>query len=307
MGGFLRGPTLWFTERAAVRRLFTEHRLGRRFAARFVAGDTLADATRVAGGLRASGIRTMLNHLGEDVASPAQAAAATDAYVRGLKRIHEHPELDADVSVKLTQLGLDVSSELCRENMERVLQAAFGTLVMIDMESRHYVERTIEMYLGLRDRFPKLGICLQAALHRTPEDAARIGGPDAIVRMCKGAYLEPPEAALQGRGEIRSAYARLAASLLAAGSVVHVATHDRRLVAGAEAFLHARGVPRQRYEFQMLYGIRRDLQAALVARGEPVRVYVPYGTEWYPYLTRRLAERPGNIWFFVSNALRRAG
>jgi proline dehydrogenase len=163
------------------------------------------------------------------------------------------------------------------------------------------------MYLGLRDRFPKLGICLQAALHRTPEDAARIGGPDAIVRMCKGAYLEPPEAALQGRGEIRSAYARLAASLLAAGSVVHVATHDRRLVAGAEAFLHARGLPRGRHEFQMLYGIRRDLQAALVARGEPVRVYVPYGTEWYPYLTRRLAERPGNIWFFVSNALRRAG
>src|SRR5262249_34781770 len=144
MGGFLRGPTLWFTERATVRRLFTEHRLGRRFAARFVAGDTLEDAMRVAGGLRASGIRTMLNHLGEEVASPAQAAAATDAYVRGLKRIHEQPAIDANVSVKLTQLGLDVSTELCMEHMERVLQAASGALVMIDMESRQYVDRTIE-------------------------------------------------------------------------------------------------------------------------------------------------------------------
>jgi proline dehydrogenase len=307
MGGFLRWPTLWFTERATVRRLFTEHRLGRRFAARFVAGDTLQDAIRVAGGLRASGIRTMLNHLGEEVASPAQAAAATDAYVRGLKRIHEHPEIDANVSVKLTQLGLDVSTELCRENMERVLQAASGTLVMIDMESRHYVDRTIDVYLGLRDRFTKLGICLQAALHRTWDDVPAIGRPGAIVRMCKGAYLEPPEAALQGRREIRRAYAHLTATLVASGATVHVATHDRRLVEGAASFVRERGLSKDRYEFQMLYGIRRDLQAALVARDEPVRVYVPYGTEWYPYLTRRLAERPGNIWFFASNALRRAG
>src|SRR5262245_53436010 len=225
MGGFLRGPTLWFTERASVRRLFTEHRLGRRFAARFVAGDTLEDAMRVAGALRASGIRTMLNHLGEEVASPAQAAAATDAYVRGLKRIHEHPAIHANVSVKLTQLGLDVSTELCLENMERVLGAASGALVMIDMESRHYVDRTLEVYLGLRQRFPQLGICLQAALHRTIDDARAIGGPGAIVRVCKGAYLEPPEAALQGRAEIRRAYARLTATLVAAGATVHLATH----------------------------------------------------------------------------------
>ncbi len=307
MGGFLRGPTRWFTERATVRRLFTEHRLGRRFAARFVAGDSLEDAMRVAGELRASGVRTMLNHLGEEVASPAQAAAATDAYVRGLKRIHEHPAIDANVSVKLTQLGLDVSTELCMENMERVLHAASGALVMIDMESRQYVDRTIGVYLELRDRFPALGICLQAALRRTVEDVTAIGGPGSIVRMCKGAYLEPPGVALQGRREIRRAYARCTATLVAAGATVHLATHDRRLVEGAASFVHARAVSKDRYEFQMLFGIRRDLQAALVARGEPVRVYVPYGTEWYPYLTRRLAERPGNIWFFVSNALRRAG
>jgi proline dehydrogenase len=176
---------------------------------------------------------------------------------------------------------------------------------MIDMESRHYVDRTLEVYAGLRGRFPHIGVCLQACLRRTEADAARIAGPAAIVRVVKGAYLEPPEAAFQRLRDIRSSFARLSAHLLAAGSAVHVATHDRGLIEGASSFVRAKSIAKERCEFQMLYGIRRDLQAALVARGDPVRVYLPYGTEWYPYLTRRLAERPGNIWFFLSNALRR--
>jgi proline dehydrogenase len=213
--------------------------------------------------------------------------------------------------VKLTQLGLDTSAELCAENIERVLQAANGpgtpTLVMIDMEASEYVGRTLELYMALRSRHPNVGVCLQAYLRRTASDVHRIGGPAAIVRMAKGAYLEPPEVALQRRSEIRRNFARLSATLLASGSTVHFATHDPKLVEGAKAFARARRIHASRYEFQMLYGIRRDLQAALVREGEPVRVYVPYGTQWYPYLTRRLAERPANIWFFVSNALRRGG
>jgi proline dehydrogenase len=198
---------------------------------------------------------------------------------------------------------------MCGENMERVLQVAAEvdppTLVMIDMEASEYVDRTLDVYLGLRDRYSALGLAIQSYLHRSSRDVRRIAGPAAIVRMVKGAYLEPPEIALQPMRDIRRSYAQLSATLLASGAAVHFATHDERLVRGAKAFVRSRGYAHSRYEFQMLHGIRRDLQASLVSEGEPVRVYVPYGTEWYPYLTRRLAERPANLWFFASNLVRR--
>jgi proline dehydrogenase len=305
----LRGPTLWLTERPTVRRLMTHHRLGWHLARRFVAGDTLEAGMDAARSLSQQGIAAMLDHLGENVDSPAQAAQATDAYVRALKRVQESGELDCNISVKLTQLGLDSSTELCAENMERVLQVASNggrpILVMIDMESAGYLDRTLDVYRALRQRYPNVGLCLQAYLYRTPGDALTIAGPQAIVRMAKGAYLEPPEVVFGTRREVASNYARVAATLFSAGSTVHLATHDGSLVEGARAFIRERRIPRQRYEFQMLYGIRRDLQAELVREGEPVRVYIPYGTSWYPYLTRRLAERPANVWFFLSNLVRR--
>jgi proline dehydrogenase len=289
----------------------TEHPLGRQVAGRFVAGDTLDAGIAAARSLDARGIAAMLDHLGENVSSPSQASEATDNYVRALKRVQEWPDIDCNMSVKLTQLGMDVSTELCGENMERVLQTAAGAdrpiLVMIDMESSEYVDRTLDVYLRLRDRYPSLGVCLQAYLYRTAEDVRRIAGPEAVVRVAKGAYLEPPEVAYRRRGEVRTNFARLAATLLAAGSMVHLATHDVLLVAGARRFIRDRGIGPDRFEFQMLYGIRRDLQARLEREGEPVRVYIPYGTQWYPYLTRRLAERPANVWFFLSNLLRRGG
>jgi proline dehydrogenase len=311
MTNLLRGPTIWFTELSAVRRLITEHPLGRRVAERFVAGDTLDAGMQAAAALRRDGIRAMLDHLGENVGSPAQAAEATDAYIRALKRIQEQPEIDCNISVKLTQLGLDSSTELCMENMERVLQAATrpdgATLLMIDMEASEYVERTIEAYLALRSRYSNVGVCIQSCLHRSEADVRRIAGPEAIVRMVKGAYLEPPDVAASARADISRRFALLSATLLASGSVVHFATHDPSLVQGAKRYVRSCRVPHARYEFQLLYGIRRDLQKALTRDGEPVRVYVPYGTSWYPYLTRRLAERPANVWFFISNALRRGG
>jgi proline dehydrogenase len=307
----LRAPTLWITERGFVRKLMTEHRLGRQVAGRFVAGDTLDAGIAAARSLDARGIAAMLDHLGENVTSPSQASEATDNYVRALKRLQEWPDIDCNMSVKLTQLGMDVSTDLCGENMERVLQTAAGPdrpiLVMIDMESSEYVDRTLDVYLGLRDRYPSLGVCLQAYLYRTAEDVRRIAIPDAVVRVAKGAYLEPPEVAYRRRGEVRTNFGRLAATLLAAGSVVHLATHDVLLVEGARRFIRERGIAPDRFEFQMLYGIRRDLQARLEQEGEPVRVYIPYGTQWYPYLTRRLAERPANVWFFLSNLFRRGG
>jgi proline dehydrogenase len=304
-------PLIWAAETPAVRHLFTSHPLGRRLAGRFVPGDSLDDGMRAVGELADRGIGGILNHLGENVASAAQAAEATDAYVRALKRIEETPGADCAISVKLTQLGLDESVAACRDNVERVLQAATradgATLVMIDMESSRYVDATLELYLRLRDGHSNVGVCVQSCLHRTPEDVRRIAAPGAVVRVCKGAYSEPADIALRSRREVSIRFTQVVATLMASGAVVHVATHDPSLVEGMQAYVRARSISRVRYEFQMLYGIRRDLQARLVRHGEPVRVFVPYGSAWYPYLTRRLAERPANVWFFASNALRRDG
>jgi proline dehydrogenase len=308
MNNLFRAFILWLTGLPLVRRLVLEHRFGQLVAQRFVAGALLDQGMAAADSLAEEGIGAMLDHLGENVATAEQAAAATDQYIGALKRIRARPDLGANIAVKLTQLGLDLSTELSTTNMERVLaEASSGgppILVMIDMESHEYVDRTLEVYLALRERHANVGVAIQSYLHRTPADIERIGGPRAIVRMVKGAYLEPGDVALRRMKDIRARFARLSVALWSSGATVHVATHDRRLIAGARAYVHRAGVPRDRYEFQMLYGIRRDIQGRLQGQGEPVRVYLPYGTQWYPYLTRRLAERPANIWFFASNLLR---
>jgi proline dehydrogenase len=281
--------------------------VGKRVASRFVAGGSLDEAIAVARSLEERGIRTILDHLGENVVRPEQAAGAAASYVEVLDRIGGEPGLDCAISVKLTQLGLDFSNDLCISQMERVLGAAGAAdaLVMIDMESSPYVDRTLTIFRDLRERHERVGIALQSYLRRTAADVEALP-PGSIVRMVKGAYLEPPEVAFPTRREVDAAFARLTAILLARGHTVHVATHDPRLIEGTKRYLARTGLPWTRVEFQMLYGIRRDLQDDLAARGYPVRVYVPYGTEWYPYLTRRLAERPANMVFFLSNLLRSA-
>jgi len=274
-------------------------------ASRFVAGEQLDDAIRVAKALDGQGISTILDHLGENVTAPEHAADAVAAYVRALERIRHEPFLDLGISVKLTQLGLDFSHEMTVANLEQVLEAASeaGTLVMIDMESSVYVDRTLAVFRELRTRHERVGLCLQSYLRRTARDVDEL--PDAsIVRMVKGAYLEPPEVAFTTRREVDETFARLTATLLARGHIVHVATHDPKLLDGTVAFVERRGVPWTKVELQMLLGVRRDVQARLANASRPVRVYVPYGSEWYPYLTRRLAERPANMWFFLSNLVR---
>jgi proline dehydrogenase len=304
-GPLLRAPVLWIVHGRSFRWLATRTPIGRAVAYRFVAGEDLDPAVATCRELQADGIGAVLDHLGENVTAPEQAAEAAAAYVRALDRIHREGDLDAYISVKLTQLGLDFSAELCTSHMERVLDAArqAGRLVMIDMESSVYVDRTLAVFRDLRSRHEHVGVCLQSYLRRTPADVDAL--PDgSIVRLVKGAYLEPPEVALGSRREVDAAFVRLAATLLARGHTLHVATHDPKLIAGAERFVERRGIPAERVEYQMLYGVRRDLQARLARDGRPVRVYVAYGTEWYPYLTRRLAERPANMWFFLSNLVR---
>lgn len=311
MNPFLRRPTLSLTGQPWFRQLVAGSPIGRSVARRFVAGEDLDDAMRAAEALAERRVASMLNHIGENASTPAQAALATDAYVRALKQIRERPELDCCISVKPTQLGMDSSRESWLENAEQVLQAAASAdpsiLVMIDMEASAYVGRTLEAYLELRGRFPNVGVCLQANLRRTAADVEGVGGSGSIVRVVKGAYLEPDEIAYRRRREVDRNFARISATLLAAGGTVHFATHDPRLLEGARSFIRTRSISARRYEFQFLYGIRRDLQASLVRESQPVRVYIPYGTEWYPYLTRRLAERPANIRFFLSNLVRVRG
>jgi proline dehydrogenase len=287
-----------------VRALVTGTRPGRAVASRFVAGDTLADAMERAGALDRERIATMLDHLGENVGTAAQAEAAREDYLAALAALRAAPSLDGAVSVKLTQLGLDLSEDLCRENLDVILTVADeqATLVMIDMEAHGYVDRTLEVFRAAHVEHPRVGVCLQSYLRRSDGDVFRLPEGSRI-RLVKGAYLEPRGVVYTDKREVDASYARLFSTLLARGHAVDAATQDPRLIEGIRTRADARSAW-ARVEFQMLYGVRRDLQVRLAAQGYPVRVYVPYGTQWYPYLTRRMAERPANVWFFLSNLVR---
>ncbi len=287
------------------RQLATQTPPGRAVATRFVAGETLAEAMAVARDLDRVRTLTMLDHLGENVTRPEQALAARHAYLTAIGAAKEAPTLDCAISIKLTQLGLDVAVADCLSHVEPVLDAAAdaGVRVMIDMESHPYVDATLEVLRVAHDRYPKVGVCLQSYLRRTERDIFDL--PSGVrVRLVKGAYLEPPDMVYQDKSGVDAAWARLFVTLLARGHAIDAATHDPRLIDGVKERVNQLDDGWARVEFQMLYGVRRDLQAALAGQGYPLRVYVPYGTEWYPYLTRRLAERPANVWFFLSNLMR---
>ena len=303
----MNAPVLRLTQARWFRWLATRTPPGRALASRFVAGEHLNDAIAAARSLANDGIWAMLDHLGENVRAPEQASEAANAYVGALDRIREQGSLDCMISVKLSQLGLDFSSELCISHMERVMAAASSadSVVMIDMESSAYVDRTLAIFRDLRARHHRLGLCLQCSLRRTEADVRALPG-GSIIRLVKGAYLEAPEIALTSRRDVDAAFARCFVRLIDRGHTIHVATHDPRLIERTRRFVERSGVPWTRVEFQMLFGVRRDLQRRLARGGYPVRVYIPYGAEWYPYLTRRLAERPANMWFFLSNLVRRA-
>jgi proline dehydrogenase len=289
------------------RRLATGTRPGRSVASRFVAGESLDEAMEAARSLDRARIAAMLDHLGENVRVPEQAAEAAAKYIRALERIEEDGTLDCAISIKLTQLGLDLSRDLCAGHLRRILEAAetARTLVMIDMESHGYVDPTLAVFREVHADFPRLGVCLQSYLRRTERDVFALP-PGARIRLVKGAYLEEPDVVYESKREVDQSFARLFATLWSRGHAIDVATHDPVLLDGVKRVIEKEPNGWSRAEFQMLYGIRRDLQNRLAREGYPIRVYIPYGTEWYPYLTRRLAERPANVWFFLSNLLRRA-
>ena len=289
---------LAITSRPELRRLFTERSLGRRLAMRFVAGESLDEAVAVSRRLNRRGMSVSLDHLGEHVTDPEMAVRARKDYVACLERIGAE-QLDANVSIKLSQLGLGLDPALTEEAVEELARKAqeVGTTVTIDMEESRYTEATVELFARLQPRLGNLGVALQAYLRRTDEDLERLVRLGGHLRLCKGAYDEPPEAAYQSKREVDESFDRLLGRLMASGTTFPaVATHDEARIDLARRLAGSRSEP---FEFQMLYGIRRRLQDQLVNEGFPLRIYVPYGAQWYPYLTRRLAERPANLFFFL--------
>lgn len=304
----LKGTLLYLANRRPVYRLVMRHDLLRGLTQRYVAGEELADGIVVAETLNTQGLLVSLDHLGESVTSVAAARRAVTAYLDALEAIASE-QVEGNISLKLTQLGLDLSRELCVSHLRTILDRArqLQTFVRIDMESSAYTERTLDVHRELWDAgFRNVGIVLQAYLYRTAGDVERAIDMGVQVRLCKGAYLEPPRVAFPTKAEVDANYARLLERLLTAGNHPAIATHDERLINRALEIARANNVAPESFDFEMLYGVRRDLQLRLVSAGHRVRVYLPYGHEWYPYLIRRLAERPANLGFFVRSLLAEA-
>lgn len=279
--------------------------LARRLAARFVAGDTWADGLEAGRRINREGIAVTFDRLGESVTSLAEAEASRDEYLRVLDEISDH-KLSANVSIKLTQFGMDISEPACRANAEQLVRRAReqNNFVRIDMESSAYTERTLRMVSDLHARYGTVGTVIQAYLRRSEKDIETLCRHGIRVRLCKGAYLEPAEVAFQAKSDVDRNFVHLMRILLAAGTYPAIATHDEKIILDAKNFVAARNLARDSFEFQMLYGIRRDLQRRLVAEGYRLRLYVPFGKAWYPYFMRRLAERPANVVFLARNLLR---
>ena len=271
------------------------------FACRFIAGETTEDAIDTARAIEAQGLLLTLDLLGESVSSLAEAETATRAYVRVVEDIIASG-IGRNLSLKLTQLGLDVDRASAVDNLRKILERAepAGFFVRIDMEGSRYTDVTLDIFETLwHQSYRQIGIVLQAALHRSEQDLARMNALGARIRLVKGAYREPKSIAYQKKADVDAAYARLLKTLLSTGHYPAIATHDRDMIALARRWAAEQDIGQDRFEFQMLYGIQRDVQAALARDGYRVRVYVPFGREWFPYFMRRLGERPANVMFVL--------
>jgi proline dehydrogenase len=305
----MRQGLLWLSERQGIFNFVRRNGLARRLASRFVAGETVEQGVSAAAELAGRGITTSLDLLGESVTAEAEAAAARDQYLRMLDQLAAADKgVEVNVSVKLTQMGLDISEDLCHANMALILDKAkaLGGFVRLDMEGSAYTQRTLDFF-GKR-LFPQYGahcgVVIQAMLRRSERDIDDLISMRARVRLCKGAYLEPASVAFPDKDDVDKNYIRLMERLLLKGNYPALATHDEAVIAQAREFARRQEIAPGQFEFQMLYGVRRDLQHRLRQAGHRMRVYIPFGAQWYPYLMRRLAERPANIAFLLGSVVR---
>lgn len=303
----LRSSLIWLSRQQSIFRFVRNNGFAKKFAARFVAGETIETACDAVAALNAKGVTASLDQLGESVTHEAEARETGLKYLRLLDEIARR-KLDANVSVKLTALGQDISDAVCEEITRAILQRAkqYGTFVRLDMEGSDYTQRTLDFFAQrlFPDFAENVGVVLQSMMRRTARDVAWANERQCRVRICKGAYLEPASVAFPDKRDVDRTFVECAKSLVEHGRYPGIATHDAAIIAEVSAWAKANGIGADRFEFQMLYGVRRDLQEQLVRDGWRLRVYVPYGTQWYPYLMRRLAERPANLWFITGNVLR---
>jgi proline dehydrogenase len=300
----MRSFLLHLSESKRLAPLIMHNSLSRRVARRFVAGETLDDAVEVARNVNSAMQLASLDLLGENVSDEAGARQAAENYLAIFERI-EREKLDSNVSLKLTQLGIDLSENLCQELLEKIITraAAQGNFVRIDMEGSPYTERTVEMAKRVRAKYAAVGTVMQAYLYRTEKDVLDLISAGCRLRLCKGAYKEPADIAFAKKSEVDANYVKLMKLLLPSGIYHGIATHDPAMIDATIEFAREKNIGREQFEFQMLYGIRTDLQKQLVRDGFRLRIYIPYGTDWFPYFMRRLAERPANLTFFLRNLL----
>ncbi len=304
----LRALFIWLSESKRLRRIAEHSSMGRKNSRRFVAGETLEEVLAAAAAVNQLGQGVSIDNLGENVTNAEEARASAALYGRLLDQISAR-KLDANVSLKLTHMGLDVDAKLAEELVSGLVAHAkrTGNFVRVDMEGSPYTQRTLDFVHQLH-REPGnqgvVGAVIQSYLRRSEQDVEALLNARIRIRLCKGAYKEPPELAFQKKSEVDANFVRLSKLLLKSGVYHGIATHDEKMIQATIAFAKAEGVPPEAFEFQMLYGIRRDLQQQLVRDGWRMRVYIPFGTEWYPYFMRRLAERPANVFFVLKNLFR---
>ena len=303
----MRQGLLWLSEQRKVFDFVRRNGIAKKLASRFVAGETIEEGVKAACELHRRGITPSLDLLGESVHVASEAMAARDQYLAMMDRMAAEG-VEVNVSVKLTQMGLDIGEDLCQANMVTILDKAkqLAGFVRLDMEGSDYTQRTLDFFTGrlFESYGAYCGVVIQSALRRSERDVHDLIALKARVRLCKGAYLEPPDIAFPDKKDVDRNYVLLMERLLLEGNYPGLATHDEKIIEHARRFASQERIGSDRFEFQMLYGVRRDLQARLRQQGFNMRVYIPFGTQWYPYLMRRLAERPANIAFILGNLVR---
>lgn len=303
----MRSFLLYLSESKRLAPLIMNNGLSRRVSKRFVAGETLDEAIAVARRVNVLGQSASLDQLGENVTDEAGARRVAEGYFATFDRIARE-KLDANVSLKLTQLGLDLSQELCEELIGKIAAHAtgMGNFVRIDMEGSAYTQRTVDITKLVRAKYAGTGTVMQSYLYRTEKDVEGLLQAGCRLRLCKGAYNEPPEVAFAKKADVDANYVKLMKMLLPSGIYHGIATHDPAMIQATKDFAREKDIGRDQFEFQMLYGIRTDLQKRLTREGYKLRVYIPYGTDWFPYFMRRLAERPANLMFFLRSFVPRS-
>jgi len=298
----VRAFLLFLSRQESFKNFMLRFRMFRNTAWRFVAGERVEDAIRAARELRQQGIRATMDLLGENTRSEEDAQRTTGEIVSLLDRTHAE-NVDCNVSVKLTQLGLDLGTELCFQNLARIVRhsAGLGGFIRVDMEDSSYTDRTLDIVQRVHRETPNVGTVIQSYLYRSEKDVQNLIAHRIGIRLCKGAYLEPATVAFKKKRDTDANYLALTKRMLQSGLYHGIATHDEPMIDAIKQFAGERNIAKDSFEFQMLFGIRRDLQQQLEKEGYRVRVYIPYGTRWYPYFMRRLAERPANIMFILRN------